>query len=371
MRITRISVYQVDLPLRDSGMACSSVPSPRLLDSTVVKIETDEGTDGFGEACPYGHSYLPAYPQGTRAGIELLAPLLIGQNPMQIERVNQFMDKTLPGHPDAKSALDMACWDILGKFTSLPLVELMGGSTGVPLKIYDGIGVNKNTPDSIEETMKNLRDEGCTSYSLKVGGGSPEEDISRIRAAANSLRPEEALTVDANQGWIPAQALRVIRTVNDLDVYIEQPCKTYDECLIVRRLINHPMILDESIDNIADIARAYKDGFNAVKLKLSHIGGLSKAKKARDLCITLGILVGIEDTGGSDITAAACYHLAQSTSSDSLLGGGVYNFNSYITVHTAKDLPKVIDKTVNAPNDPGLGIEPLRETLGNPLVQYT
>ena len=115
MKISKISVFQVNLPLHEGSYNWAGGKSVKVFDSTVVRIETDEGIIGHGEVCPLGPVYLPAYAEGARAGIQVLAPALLGQDPTQLVKLNRHMDATLKGHPYVKSAIDMACWDILGR----------------------------------------------------------------------------------------------------------------------------------------------------------------------------------------------------------------------------------------------------------------
>ncbi len=114
MKITKISVHQVDLPMKEGSYSWST-QTFSAFDSTVVIVETDSGVTGAGETCPLGPSYLPAYAEGARAGLAKLAPSLIGANPLELGKINDLMDILLKGHPYVKSAIDMACWDILGK----------------------------------------------------------------------------------------------------------------------------------------------------------------------------------------------------------------------------------------------------------------
>src|SRR5207247_1471906 len=133
------------------------------------------------------------------------------------------------------------------------------------------------------------RSEGYRRFQLKVGD-DPADDIDRIRAAAAMLQPGDRLIADANTGWLMHDALRVVRAVRDVDVYIEQPCVTYEECLSVRRHCDHPFVLDEVIDSVDALLRAHADGaMDVVNLKISKLGGLTKTKQARDLCIALGV----------------------------------------------------------------------------------
>src|SRR3954453_2835993 len=130
MRIRRIAAWQVDLPLHEGSYKWSGGNAVTVFDSTVVKVETDAGLVGWGEVCPLGPAYLPAYAAGVRTGLAELAPHLLGQNPLELAKLNRRMDAALKGHPYVKSAVDMACWDVLGKAAGLPVCALLGGRYG-------------------------------------------------------------------------------------------------------------------------------------------------------------------------------------------------------------------------------------------------
>jgi L-alanine-DL-glutamate epimerase-like enolase superfamily enzyme len=213
------------------------------------------------------------------------------------------------------------------------------------------------------------RAEGYRRFQLKVGG-DPDTDIERIRAVADQMEAGDVLIADANTGWLTHQALRVTRAVQDVDVYIEQPCMSYEECLIVRRGTNHPFVLDESIDGIDVLLRAHADGaMDCVNIKISKFGGLTRARQARDLCASLGIAMTIEDSWGGDVTTAAIAHLAHSTPPELLFTAT--DFNSYVTVSTAEGAPKRSGGRLAASSAPGLGVEPRLEVLGDPLVDVS
>ena len=161
--------------------------------------------------------------------------------------------------------------------------------------------------------------------------------------------------------------MRVASAVSDVDVYIEQPCKSYEECLVVRRHTNRPIILDEVIDSLAMVARGFADqAMDIINLKISKVGGLTRARQIRDLCVSLGIALTIEDTWGGDITTAAIAHLAQSTPVEMLFTAT--DFNSYVTVSTAEGAPQRRNGRMSAPAGPGLGIAPRMDVLGKPVL---
>ncbi|HET6422589.1 MAG TPA: enolase C-terminal domain-like protein, partial [Planctomycetaceae bacterium] len=256
MHITRILAYRVELPLHEGTYKWSGGKSVTVFDSTIVAVETDIGLTGYGEVCPLGPFYLPAYADGVRAGLRELGPHLLGEDPRELGKLNRKMDAALKGHPYVKSGIDIACWDLLGQVTGLPVCMLMGGRFGEDYPLYRAI--SQEPADVMATRVTEVRAEGYTRFQLKVGG-DPDEDIARIHAVASVLQRGDRLIADANTGWTQHQAMRVVRGISDVDVYIEQPCLTYEECLSVRRHCPHPFILDENIDGLDVLLRAKAD----------------------------------------------------------------------------------------------------------------
>lgn len=360
MKIRAINVYQVDLPLHEGSYAWADGKKVDVFDSTVVELVTDEGISGYGEVCPLGPAYLPAYAEGARTGIERLAPHLLGLDPTQPAHINDVMDHAMRAHHYVKSAIDIACWDLLGQTAGLPVCTLMGGRFGDDFALYRAI--SQDNPAAMAQSIARYRDEGYSKFQLKVGG-QVNDDIERIQACHAQIGANDTLVADANTGWLSHEALRVCAAVRDLDIYIEQPCPTYEECLTVRRNISRPMVLDESIDGMAPLLRGIADrAMDVVNIKISKVGGLTKARRMRDVCLSMGIAMTIEDSWGGDIATTAIAHLAHSTPPEYLFS--VTDFNSYVTVSMAPDAPKRRHGRLAAPESPGLGIAPDASVLG-------
>src|SRR5438270_4016078 len=274
------------------------------------------------------------------------------------------MDAALKGHAYVKSPIDMACWDILGKATGQPVCTLLGGRYGEDFVLYRAI--SQESPEAMAGRVAGYRAEGYRRFQLKVGG-DPAVDIERIRAVAAQLKPGDRLVADANTGWLMHDALRVVRAVRDVDVYVEQPCLSYEECLAVRRHTDHPFVLDEVVDSIEMLVRGRADlAMDVVNLKISKLGGLTRTCQARDLCISLGVAMTLEDSWGGDIVTAAIAHLAHSTPPEFLFTAT--DFNSYVTVSFADAAPQRRNGRMAAPLAPGLGLTPRLEVLGKPVV---
>jgi L-alanine-DL-glutamate epimerase-like enolase superfamily enzyme len=243
----------------------------------------------------------------------------------------------------------------------------MGGRFGESIRLYRAI--SQLLPDEMAQNVAGYRAQGYTRFQLKVGG-DPDQDIERIRQVRKILQPTDRLVADANTGWTQHEAMRVVRGVRDVDVYIEQPCLTYEECLSVRRHTDHPFVLDENVDGLDMLLRAKADlAMDVVNLKISKLGGLTKTKQVRDLCVSMGIAMTLEDSWGGDVTTAAIAHLAHSTPEEFRFTST--DFNSYVTVSTATGAPQRENGYMRASAAPGLGVEPRREVIGPRVVDVS
>lgn len=364
MKITRIDVYQIEYRLLDQKYAWSRGHAVESFLSTVVKVSTDQGLDGYAEVCPLGSAYMDAFARGIPSGIKEIGSLLIGKDPTHINVVNEHMDLALGGHNYVKSPLDIACWDILGKKTGEPICTLLGGTAMPEFPLYRAI--SQGASRDMAEDVARFREEGYRRFQLKVGG-DPHDDINRVKAVLDVLKPGDILVADANTGWIMRNALKVVNALKDADIYIEQPCATLDECLTVREHTDLPMVLDEVIRDVDSLVKAHiHRAMDVVNLKISRLGGLTKAKRMRDLCQALGIAMTLEDSWGGDITTAAIAHLAGSTLPEFYFTST--DFNSYNDVHVAPDAPARKDGNLAVPTKPGLGIEVDESLLGSPIL---
>lgn len=363
MKITAIRVYQVDLPLKEGRYNWSGGNFMEVFDSTVVAVETDAGITGYAECCPLGSAYLPSYSKGVRAGLDELGPKLIGHDPTDLWPLNHHMDAVLRGHPYVKAPIDIACWDILGQVAGLPVHKLLGGAAQDKIALYRAISQEDSA--IMAQKIAGYRAEGYTKFQLKVGGDAGD-DIARIKACRAILAPTDILVADANTGWTKADAARVVSAVRDLDVYIEQPCVSYEESVSIRRRTALPFVLDENIGSVSDLVKGIaEDAFDVINLKISKVGGLTKARQMRDLCVSSGIPMTIEDTWGGDIVTATIAHLARSTPEPFCFTAT--DFNSYVTVSIADGAPHRDNGFMTAPDRPGLGVTPKWDVLGDPV----
>ncbi len=338
-------------------------------DTTVTVIDTDDGICGVGESCPLGPNYLAAYPEGVRAGIAQVSPALIGLDPTHINCINDVMDMELKGHPYAKSAIDIACWDILGKATGFPLYTLLGGKHQDRVKLYKV--VTHTEPSIMASRIPEYRALGYHSFQVKVGE-DPFTDISRIEKIAACMEAGEVLNADANTGWKQHEALIVADAIRNfprkygIQLYFEQPCLSYEECLTVRQHTDLPFVLDECMDSVSALMRAHGDhAMDLFNLKINRMGGLTKARLIRDLCISLGLPMNVEDSWGGEIATAAIAHLAHSTPSQFQFQSSA--FHDYSSVSVAEGGPLVEGGFMKASDRAGLGVTVDIRKFGEPI----
>ena len=368
MKITSISVWQVDLPLSEPYFLSGGRLRFDRLDSTFVRLETDAGLIGWGEGCPWGHTYLPAHGSGTRAALELLAPAVVGLDPRSVDHVNRVMDVTLPGHPYAKSPIDIACWDILRQAAGLPLWQMLGGHEATPVAVNSSI--SSGTPDEMIALIERAADKGYTVHSAKVGGSDPGVDIERIEAISSALRPSHRVTFDVNRAWTPAMAIEVLNSTNARD-WVEQPCETLEQCAHVAARVPNPLMLDECMHTFQDHLNAWsQNACEGVKVKPNRVGGLTKARQIRDFGVSVGWQMHIEDVGGSALADTAAIHLAASTPDANRLASWLCHY------HLSHDPVPGQGARNEAgfskpPSAPGIGVTPDHDTLGEPNAIYS
>jgi L-alanine-DL-glutamate epimerase-like enolase superfamily enzyme len=367
MKIDQIDVFQVDLPYSGGTYLLSGGREYKSFDATIVRITTDNGIEGWGESTPFGSTWIGSHARGVRAGIDEIAQNLLGLDPRRTDRINDAMDAALVAHEHAKTALDVACWDIFGKSVDLPVCELLGGRTDVKMPVISSIYAGD--PDDMRKRVGEHRRAGYTSHSIKIGD-DPALDAARIQAALADRRPGEYFIVDANGGMTPEMALRMLRLLPfGLDFVLEAPCATWRECLSLRRRTDVPIIWDELAINDSSIVQLIADdAAEGIGLKISKNGGLTRCRRHRDICIAAGLTISVQETTGSDIAFAAIVQMAQTVPARLLRC--VLESRDMVSLKTADGDFPVVEGRVVAPATPGLGITPRLDVLGEPVASY-
>jgi L-alanine-DL-glutamate epimerase-like enolase superfamily enzyme len=352
--IERLEVFSYELTYAHGVYSMSAGRSVEALQSTVVALTASDGTRGFGETCPLGPNYLPAFAAGARAAVRELAPAVLGCDALNPAALRATLDVALAGHPYAKSAVDIAAFDLFGRIAGVPVSGLLGGVASADFPLY--VAVPLASPDEMVAFVVAERAKGIHRFQLKIGT-DPVEDARRVAAVVEATGRDDLVVADANGGYRLRAALVAARAFEQLErVYFEQPCPTLEECIRLRPMTSLPIVLDEVITDVGSLLRAHGEGaMEAVNIKLNRVGGLGPARLLREICEHLGLGVTVEDSWGGDLATAAVSHLASTTAPEALVMASF--MNDWTNEHVASYEPRSRNGRGAAPLGPGLGIE--------------
>jgi len=295
------------------GKSCATVKTH------VLCLETETGLKGWGEVCPIPH-YLPAFADGVPSAIREMAPNILGITPTGIDAPMRKLDKVLPGHLAAKSIVDMALWDLYGKATDLPLYQLLGGRTRRDMPLYHSITCIE--PTEMARIATEAYATGIRQFQVKLGADADwQADAERIAKVREAVGDGPLVYGDWNCGASKLHATRTGRAVAHLDVMLEQPCKTLEDCADVRKATGLPMKIDEGVFDLASL----------------------------------------------DIVTAASLHFAASTPRGSLLN--TCDLSGYVAPRIAPDCPLRQDGRIAPPEGAGLGVTPDLDILGTSILE--
>lgn len=366
MKIARLTVWRLKLPLTHACGFSGGSQHVERLHSTVLRIETDDGLEGWSETCPWGPGHLPSrHGPGVRAALETLGPAILGRAPRAPGAVGRAMARAAPGHQGARSAVDIAWWDILGKAAGQPLWRLRVAEAPAPVALNSSIPTAD--PEAMRASVAAHAGAGNRTHSAKIDGADPDADVARIKAVIAALPEGHAVTFGVNCAWTPGVAVEVLYRAPARG-WVEQPCPTLDQCAHVAARVPQPIMLDERLLSFDDHLAAWRrDACEGVKVKPARPGGLTAARAARDLGVALGWRMHVEDTGGSAIADTVAFHLAASTPDANRLASWLGR------AHLADDpmagLGPVNDGGVVRLGDaPGLGLAPDHGAFGAPVA---
>lgn len=363
MRIKTVSLYHKIMPMICGKFSCSLEPGTETADVVITRVETECGLVGYGEAGSVGG--YPGYAAGTLASsAELIGRHLLDKDPQNRNAI-QYSMSLIDGHGAIKAGFDMACWDIAGKAVGQPLFELLGGRLCERVPIYRSIPTIE--PEAMVESVNDWRNEGYRMFQLRVGHGDIQADLARIRAVIGERRPGELYTVDVAGHWRRDEALYVLNATRDLDYTVEQPCWTLEDCQCVRARTGFPVKLDNSLNGVQDVLRAYaEDACESVVIQVNKYAGVSQARFARDIAAEAGLGITYATQWGTEITGAVLVHLALTTPPNRFISTlDIHNYSS-LTVG-ANDPIRVENGWMWLPNPgPGLGVVVDEDRLGAP-----
>ena len=367
MKIQTVEIFQYDVSYRDGVYTMSHGRAQAGEPSLVVRITTDDGLVGWGETCPHGGTYLPGFFESEREALKLLGSAVVGCDPRESAAIHARMVATLLGGMGAKCAIDMACLDIAGKSAGVPVCTLLGGRLQDEIPVFEAVPVG--TLETMTRAARNMAARGTTVLQVKVGN-NPLEDAARAIAVREILGPDFVLIADANGGWNLQQALLGASELAGHRFYLEQPCRSAQNCGEVGRRTGLPIMVDECVTTVEDLVLArIQLGASGVNIKPSRVGGLTPARLLRDTAVELGMMVAIDDTWGGAIISTALSHLGASTRPNALL---CCCFFAEFTAPLIANAPRMrADGMGSAPTAPGLGIEVDESFLGKPIARLS
>lgn len=366
MRIKEIHIYAHDLPVKNGPYTMANA-QVWALETTLVRMVSDTGLEGWGETCPVGPTYAESHALGARAALQTMCEGLIGAEitPLGLHRA---MDGLLNGHRYAKAAIDIAAYDLSGKACDLRVADLLGGVTRTVVPSYYATGVG--LPDEIAKLAADKVAEGYPRLQIKVGGRPVEIDIEVIRKVWETIGTKARLAVDGNRGWTTRDALRVSRECPDIPFIMEQPCDTIDDLRKIRHQVSHGIYMDENSVDLATVINAVGtnlvDGFG---MKVTRIGGLHPMTTFRDICAARNLPHTCDDSWGGDIIAAACTHIGATV--DPRLLEGVWLAAPYIDGHyDPQNGIEINAGHITLPEGPGLGLRIDPDQFGPPVASF-
>ena len=373
MKIISLTAEQLAVPLitpyhlsREYGVFRTATP-------VLVTMETDEGVTGYGECDPWPLFTGDSADSVMTVLLKHLFPMLLGADPTNINEIHRLMDAVIRNQHIAKSAIDMAAYDVFGKKTGLHVSALLGGKRRDAMRCMWSIG--GSTPAESAADVLRAKEAGYFGCMIKVGGADWKRDAERTLAVRDAVGPDFPLIADANQGWDVNTAIRYANAVKDADlVFFEQPLQSWDAegMAKVRRSIPMPLSADEGVVTVVDAKRLIAaDAADVFSIKVTKMGGIRPAKQICEYAEAHGIRVFFNSMIEEGITEAASVAIAATVTnpveeighaffSPLRLHGDICDYYKYIHVSEGETW---------IPDKPGLGVVPDPEAIGKYLVR--
>ena len=356
MKITGIELIPVEIPYKRPFVITGGAMDTK--ECVILRIETDEGIEGIGEG-----TGIPEYSGETVEGIyhtlnKYLKPAIIGENPLNIEKITLNLKKAIYKNRYAKAAIDMALYDLVGKIFNTPVYNLLGGMVHEKVPLGWSIGM-KDEDEMVKEVQK-FQKKGFQSIKVKIGIDI-KNDVENVRLVREAIGPDIYMTVDGNQGYSFDKAVKVLKKMEKYDLnYIEQPLPLWNLEGMARltRELDTPILADESLTTLEDAYNLVRhEACDIFNIKIIKPGGLNPSKKIAAVGEASGIpcLVGSNIEMG--IGTAASAHFAASTPNilyPSEIVGAALLKDDIIkeTMYTEEKLQGFIELT----DSPGLGV---------------
>lgn len=313
MKIIKADIYSVNFPLKEPFIiSYASYPN---MAAIILRLETDTGLVGYGEAVPDEHVTGEQVDAAFEMLKNVLVPLILNRSPFDIEAIHQSMNASLVGNPAAKAAVDIACYDLMGKATGQPVYNLIGGMAHDNLQYPKVLSIE--APAVMADKATTAVAQGFSSLKLKVGLDDAALDIERIYAVRKAVGDDVPIRIDVNQGWKTVGL--AVQTINRLEganlTWVEQPIRIGDirGLAEIRRKVSTPIMADESVQSMEDVLEIIRlDAADYINIKLMKAGGIFPAVQMAKAAEAAGIIAQIGSMVESSVGSAAGYHAVMS-----------------------------------------------------------
>ena len=355
MKITGIRATPVAVPFVEDELWAFG--GRRGMVSILLEVDTDEGVVGIGEAAAYPSADI------VLAVVKSVEPLVVGESPFDIERIMKRINIVGTWHhvkatSPAIAAVEMACWDIVGKASGQPLVNLFGGRVRDEVEFFYYLS-RKPAAEMGADAAAGLK-AGFTTLYLKVGSDNPSDDIERVEAIRAAAGADALIRVDANEAWSSAAAIRIIKDMEQFDLeMVEQPVsgRNLDEMAYVRSRIDTPLLANEASWTRYDQLEVIKAGAaDVISVDNQMDGGLLNLKRGAGLCEVAGLPVLKHSLGELGVAAYAGVHVMASTPNFLHANQGYGSFLADDVIAGASPLPYE-NGCLAVPDRPGIGVE--------------
>ena len=353
-RIVEVGVIPYSVPIEDFADAYTGFAASN---AVLVKIETNAGTIGYGEACAWEPEFYGETLESITSTLETyVAPKLIGQDPLQIGPILSEIDAALARITCVKEGVDLALHDLLGKLLGVPVYVLLGGAFRERISVASEIGIA--APEEMAKRALRLRERGFRVLKVK-GSANVTADIERVRAVREAVGSSVALRLDPNAAWTPIDAIRAMRELEACELQLlEQPVPSNDHAGMahIRSKTHIPIMADEGIWSPEDVIRIRETGAaDIVNIKIAKSCGLARGKRIETVARAAGLscIAGTEVEPGFSL--AAKLHLAASFARHDL--ASEFTELSLLKKNVLAWDPEIVDGALRVPQGPGFGVE--------------
>jgi len=369
VKITKIETKVVEIPVKSPYVFSHGVL--KAFANVLIWVYTDEGVVGIGEA-----SFVPGggvseeTPESTKPMIDkYLSPVVIGEDPFDIERIHKKMDECVPRNLIAKAGIDLALWDIMGKALDLPAYKLLGGMYESRIRATYTLSID--TAEKMAEQALFRKNQGYLTLVIKIGR-DPEHDLERLKLVRDAVGWDINIRLDANEAYTPDQAIRIIRKMEKYEPeFVEEPVKRWDLNGMARvaASVDIPISSDESNTTLESVNKILcKEAADIINIKISKNGGIYRSKKIAALAESAGIPCLVGGANTYEVGRQACRHFAVSTANAQLASEGCAPASqSKIDDVTKKiityDDVGSLNGYVTVTSGAGLGVEPDDEKI--------